>query len=140
MKKNVLIVSSGFYPEVEKLLLLGACEALNQAKLSFDVIKVPGALEIPTAIYLNKKNYDAFVALGCVIRGETFHFEVVSLESARGLMNLSINYGLIIGNGILTVENYKQAIKRAEPQKLNKGAGAVIAIESLLRIKNGGKN
>jgi 6,7-dimethyl-8-ribityllumazine synthase len=134
--QKILIVSSSFYPEIENMLIEGAKQELVRQGFAFDIIKVPGALEIPSAIYLKKDKYLGFVALGCVIKGETFHFEVVANESARGLTNLATQYGTIIGNGILTVDNYKQGFKRADTKKLNKGAFAANAVISLIKIAN----
>jgi len=118
-KTKLLIVEARFYDDLADGLLDSAKEALNEAGASYDVVTVPGALEIPGAIGLAHQaaqksglRYDGFVALGCVIRGETYHFDIVSNESARGLMDLSIRDGLAIGNGILTVENEEQAWAR----------------------------
>ena len=132
--KKILIVSSSFYPEIENMLIDGDKNELEKQGFDYDIIKVPGALEIPTAIYLKKDKYLGFVALGCVIKGETFHFEIVANESARGLTNLTTQYGTIIGNGILTVNNYKQGLKRSDTKKLNKGADAASAVISLLKL------
>jgi 6,7-dimethyl-8-ribityllumazine synthase len=109
---------------------LGAADAI------FDRLEVPGALEIPAAIGLAADQYDGFVALGCVIRGETYHFEIVAQESARGLMDLSVNRGLSIGNGILTVENEEQAMARASHDRLDKGGDAVRACLALIDVKS----
>jgi len=140
-KLNILLVCSPYYKIITKNLIKGASEVLNSKSINFDIIYVPGALEIAPAIKListkkNKnKSFDGFIALGCVIRGETYHFEVVANESARCLCELAIKDLLPIGNGILTVENEKQAFDRADPKKLNKGAGAVLACLSLIEIK-----
>jgi 6,7-dimethyl-8-ribityllumazine synthase len=98
---------------------------------------VPGALEVPTAIRLaaDSGRYDGFVALGCIIRGETYHFEIVCNESARGIMSLGMAEGLAIGNGILTVENMDQALDRADPERQNKGGGAAEAALALVRLQ-----
>ena len=133
---HLLIVEARFYDDFADELLKGAGEALTAAGATYDVVTVPGALEIPGAISLaaDTGRYDGYVALGTVIRGETYHFEVVSNESARGIMALTMD-GLAIGNGILTVENEAQAIVRADPQQLNKGAGAAEAAMALLAIR-----
>jgi 6,7-dimethyl-8-ribityllumazine synthase len=123
-RTNILIVEARFYSHIANALLDGATAALDAAGASFERISVPGALEIPPAIALaarSDKGYDGFVALGCVIRGETYHFEIVSGESARGLMDLGVRNGLCIGNGILTVENEEQALVRASATGSDKG-------------------
>jgi 6,7-dimethyl-8-ribityllumazine synthase len=142
MNPNVLIVEAPFYPHISRLMLTGATEALKEAGAEFDSVAVPGALEIPPAIGFAVKggghggrSYDGFVALGCVIRGETFHFDIVAMQSARALTDLGVNYGLCIGNGILTVENEDQALKRADPALGNKGANAVRACLALIELK-----
>jgi 6,7-dimethyl-8-ribityllumazine synthase len=131
-----LIVEARFYEHLNDMLIAGARAELEGAGHLVDVLTVPGALEIPGAIALAAESgrYDGFVALGVVIRGETFHFEIVAGESARGVMALTMD-GLPVGNGILTVENEAQAIVRADPVQLNKGAGAAEAAMRLLRIK-----
>ncbi len=123
-----LIVEARFYGHLNDMLIEGAKAALDEAGHKADVITVPGALEIPGAIAMAAETgrYDGFVALGVVIRGETYHFEVVSNESARGLMALTMD-GIAIGNGILTVENEAQAIVRADPAQSDKGGGAAKA-------------
>ena len=120
---------------------MGATEVLISKSINYKVLYVPGALEIPSAIKLtydksiDKPCFNGFIALGCIIRGETYHFEIVSNESARSLSDLSVKYSLPIGNGILTVENKCQALERSDPKKLNKGAGAALACLSLIDIK-----
>ena len=130
-----LIVEARFYAHLNDMLIAGAKAALEDAGHKADVITVPGALEIPGAIAMAAESgrYDGFVALGVVIRGETYHFEVVSNESARGLMALSMD-GIAIGNGILTVENEAQAIARADPAQGDKGGGAAKAAVAMLEI------
>src|SRR5438067_8383408 len=132
-----LIVEARFYDHLNDLLVSGASEELRAAGHEFEVISVPGALEIPGAISFASKSgrYDGFVALGVVIRGETYHFEVVSNESARGLMALTLD-GLPIGNGILTVENEAQALTRAKPDEKNKGGEAAKAAIAMLELKS----
>jgi 6,7-dimethyl-8-ribityllumazine synthase len=133
---TVLIVEARFYPHLNDMLLDGARTAIEAAGHKHETITVPGALELPAAISLAAKSgrFCAFVALGVVIRGETYHFEVVSEESARALMDLTLD-GFAIGNGILTVENEEQAIVRADPKQLDKGGHAARAALSLLEIR-----
>jgi 6,7-dimethyl-8-ribityllumazine synthase len=143
MSANILIVEARFYEHISDSLLDGAGAALEQAGAQFDRIAVPGALEIPAAVLFAAKasegagkTYDGFVALGCVIRGETYHFEVVSNESARGLGDLALHHGLCIGNGILTVENEEQALTRARRDGLDKGGDAARACLALIDLKS----
>jgi len=134
---KVLIVEARFYAHLNDMLLDGARTALQEAGHDYEVVTVPGALEIPAAIAMAVEtgNYDAFVALGVVIRGETYHFEVVSNESARAIMALTLD-GIPIGNGILTVENEAQAIVRADAEQLDKGGGAAKAALAMLGLKS----
>ena len=133
---HVLIAEARFYAHLNDMLLEGARGAIKAAGHSHETITVPGALELPGAIALAAESgrFDAFVALGVVIRGETYHFEIVAGESARGLMALTMD-GLAVGNGILTVENEAQAIARANPNHANKGGGAAEAALALLELK-----
>lgn len=133
---HVLIVEARFYEHLNDLLLAGARAAIEAAGHSHETITVPGALEVPGAVALAAESgrFDAFVALGVVIRGETYHFEIVAGESARGLMALSMD-GLAIGNGILTVENAAQALTRARPDEKDKGGEAVRAALAMLELK-----
>jgi 6,7-dimethyl-8-ribityllumazine synthase len=133
---HVLIAEARFYAHLNDLLLAGARSVLEAAGHTHETITVPGALELPGAIALADESgtYDAYVALGVVIRGETYHFEIVAGESARGLMALTMD-GVAVGNGILTTENEAQAIARADPAQLNKGAGAAEAALALLDLK-----
>ena len=133
---RVLIVEARFYEGLNDLLLAGARAAIEAAGHRHETVTVPGALEIPAAVALAAETgrYEAFVALGVVIRGETYHFEVVANESARGLMALSLD-GLAIGNGILTVENEAQALARARPEEKNKGGEAAVAALAMLALK-----
>ncbi|MGL4541673.1 MAG: 6,7-dimethyl-8-ribityllumazine synthase [Polymorphobacter sp.] len=133
---HFLIVEARFYDAIANALLGGAQAALAAANATFEVISVPGALEIPAAIGLAAESgaYDGFVALGTVIRGETYHFEVVASESARGLMALSLD-GLAIGNGILTVENEAQAWARARVTEKDKGGEAAKAALAMLALR-----
>jgi 6,7-dimethyl-8-ribityllumazine synthase len=131
-----LIVEARFYDHLNDMLIAGARGALEAAGHSVEVVTVPGALEVPGAIALAAESgrYDAFVALGVVIRGETYHFEIVAGESARGIMALTMD-GIAVGNGILTTENEAQAIVRADPKQANKGAGAAEAAMALLKLQ-----
>ncbi|QIG78492.1 6,7-dimethyl-8-ribityllumazine synthase [Stakelama tenebrarum] len=133
---RVLIVEARFYGELNDMLLKGARDAVAEAGHQFETITVPGALEVPGAIAMAAETgrYDAFVALGIVIRGETYHFEIVSNESARGLMALTMD-GLAIGNGILTVENEQQALVRADPGQKDKGGEAAKAALAMLVLR-----
>jgi 6,7-dimethyl-8-ribityllumazine synthase len=139
---RVLIVEARFYDAIADELLRGARAAVEEAGASADVLTVDGALEIPAALAialdgasLAGRPYDAAVALGCVIRGETGHYDIVAGESARALMDLSVARALPLGNGILTVENEEQAWTRARVNELNKGGGAAEAALAVLRIK-----
>ena len=134
---RILIVEARFYSHLNDLLLEGARAAIEAAGLSHETVTVPGALEIPGAVALAAESgrYDAFVALGVVIRGETYHFEIVAGESARGLMALSMD-GLAVGNGILTVENEAQALTRAKPDEKDKGGEAAKAALAMLALKS----
>ena len=133
---NFLIIEARFYDHLNDLLIEGARAALKGAGHKVAVITVPGALEIPGAIALAEQSgqYEGFVAIGVVIRGETYHFEIVAGESARGIMALTMD-GFAIGNGILTVENEAQALVRADPKQSNKGGEAAKAAMALLALK-----
>ena len=131
-----LIVEARFYDHLNDMLVAGARAALKAAGHSAEVVTVPGALEIPGAIALADQSglYDGYVAIGVVIRGETYHFEIVAGESARGIMALTMD-GVAIGNGILTVENETQALVRADPKQMDKGGEAAKAAIALLALK-----
>jgi len=139
---RILIVEARFYDDLADALLEGATDALKARGVQYDVVTVPGALEVPGAIaaaeeagrYPTAPRYDGYVALGCVIRGETYHFEVVSDQSAAGLMTLSIK-GLSIGNGILTTEDEDQAWARARLSEGDKGGGAARACLEMIALK-----
>lgn len=131
---RVLIVAAPFYRDIADNLIAGARAALKAGGCRADLIEVPGALEIPTAIRLAEGRYDGFVALGCVIRGETTHYETVCNDSSRALTLLGIERAICLGNGILTVENRAQAEVRADPTKMNKGGGAAEAALHLMKI------
>ncbi len=132
-----LIVEARFYDHLNDQLIAGAKAALKAAGHQADVITVPGALEIPGAIVLadQAQLYDGYVAIGVVIRGETYHFEIVAGESARGIMALTMD-GMAIGNGILTVENEAQALVRADPKQKDKGGEAAKAAIALLELRS----
>ncbi len=136
--KKILIVVARFYNDLADELLKGATAELNKRKIEYEVVDVPGAFEIPAAIAFaikGKKKYDGYVALGCVIRGETTHYDYVCGESARGLQELAIRKRVAIGNGILTVENDEQAWARAGTKKKNKGKAAAIACLQMIELK-----
>lgn len=150
---KVFIIQANFYKDISALLLEGAEEAIKNQNIfaesiDYEIISVDGALEIPTAINIiansiaknsnieiSKINNIAFVALGCVIRGETSHYDIVCNESARGINNLAINHLLPIGNGIITVENHQQATARASKLQKNKGGFATLASLKMLKLK-----
>jgi 6,7-dimethyl-8-ribityllumazine synthase len=133
---TILIAEARFYPHLNDMLLAGARKAIEAAGHSHETIAVPGALELPAAISLAAKSgrFCAFVALGVVIRGQTYHFEIVSEESARALMDLTLA-GFAIGNGVLTVENESQAIERADPGQGDKGGHAARAALALYELR-----
>jgi len=139
----VLIVEARFYEELADQLLAGARAALEEAGAEVTVVTVPGALEIPAAVGFAHEaghrsigvRYDGYVALGCVIRGETHHFDIVANESARALMDMSVNYRLALGNGVMTVETEAQAEARADPAALDKGGDAARACLAMIAIR-----
>jgi 6,7-dimethyl-8-ribityllumazine synthase len=143
-KIRILIVEARFYSDLADELLRGAADALEAYGATYEVVTVPGALEIPAAIAFAEEGghrpagavrFDGYVALGTVIRGETYHFEVVSNESARGLMELSLGKRLAIGNGILTVEDEAQAWARARASEGDKGGGAARAALTMVALR-----
>jgi 6,7-dimethyl-8-ribityllumazine synthase len=131
----ILLAEARFYPALNDMLLAGARSAIEEAGHAHETITIPGALELPAAISLAARSdhFCAFVALGVVIRGETYHFEIVAGESARALMDLTLQ-GFAIGNGILTVENEEQARARADPRRGNKGGDAARAALALYEL------
>jgi len=141
---RILIVEGRFYDHIADALLQGAKAALSEAGAEFEVVSVPGALEVPPVIAMAEEDarrpagvsYDGYVALGCVIRGETFHFEIVAGESARGLMDLAVGRRLAIGNGVLTVETEAQALARALPDQGDKGGAAAKACLAVIGARN----
>jgi 6,7-dimethyl-8-ribityllumazine synthase len=139
---KLLIVEARFYDHLADALLEGAKAALDEAGASYDVVTVPGALEIPAAISFaldaaeeGGTDYDGFVALGTVIRGETYHFEIVANESARALMDLSMEESIAVGNGILTTENEQQALIRARRREGDKGGFAARAALAMIALR-----
>jgi len=141
-KAHLLIIEARFYDDLADALLEGAKAALDEAGATYDVVTVPGALEIPAvisfamdAIENDGTEYDGFVALGTVIRGETYHFEIVANESSRGLTNLAIQESLAIGNGILTTENLDQAWARAKRSEGDKGGFAARAALTMIAVR-----
>lgn len=132
---KIMVVEARFYDDLADMLLAGAKAEINAIGASADVFTVNGALEIPAALKAGLGRYDAFVALGCVVRGETTHYDTVSEESARGIMDLSLRYDMPVGNGILTVENKDQAVKRADPAQKDLGGKAVRAALSVYDIQ-----
>ena len=139
---RVVIVEARFYDDLQDALLAGAKAELDAAGFGYDVVSAPGSLEIPPAIAIaldaakrNGRDYDGAIALGCVIRGDTFHFEIVSVESSRALMDLSVARSLPLGNGIITVDTDAQAWARAKPSELDKGGDAARAAIAMIRIK-----
>lgn len=139
---RVLVIEARFYDDVADALLDGARRALSAAGAEASFVTVPGALELPAAIAIlldgaraAGRPFDAVVALGCVIRGETSHYDTVANESARGLMDLSVRERLPLGNGILTVENHEQAMARARADDMDKGGGAARAALTIFALK-----
>jgi 6,7-dimethyl-8-ribityllumazine synthase len=139
----MLIVEARYYDNISEELLRGAMRVLEEAKARYDRITVPGTLEIPAAIAIatdaarrRGAPYDGVVALGCVIRGETYHFEIVSNESARALMDLAVKERLAVGNGILTAENEAQALVRARAEEGDKGGSAARAALAMAALKH----
>ncbi|RIK88778.1 MAG: 6,7-dimethyl-8-ribityllumazine synthase [Hyphomicrobiales bacterium] len=140
---RILIVEARFYDDLADALLAGAKAALDDAGARYDVVTVPGALEIPAAISFaldaaeeDGVDYDGFVALGCVIRGETYHFDIVANESCRALMELAVDESLAVGNGILTVENEAQAWARARREEGDKGGFAARAALTMIALRD----
>ena len=135
--KKILIINSNYYKNISKNLVLKAKNKLHSEKFKISILEVPGVYEIPIAIKKNIKKFDGFVALGCVIKGRTPHFDLICSSTFRAILDLSINYSKPIGNGIITALNLKQAYQRSEKlnNKKNKGSEAAIAVISIL--KNG---
>ena len=136
-KLKICIVSAPYYKDITENLIRGALNVLKRINADTEIVEVSGALEIPTAIKLMENQFDGFIAIGCVIRGETTHYEIVSTESSRGLANLGLEK-VCVGNAILTVENRLQAEKRADPKVFDKGGEACNALLSIIKIKRRG--
>ncbi len=136
-KLKICIVSAPYYKDITENIIRGALNVLKRINADTEIVEVSGALEIPTAIKLMENQFDGFIAVGCVIRGETTHYEIVSTESSRGLANLGLEK-VCIGNAILTVENRLQAEKRADPKVFDKGGEACNALLSIIKIKRRG--
>ena len=139
IKGKVLIIISKYYKDISENLLKSAVNFLKEKSILYDIVEVPGALEIPQMFNLqiniskNKKFfYEGYIALGCVIKGETYHFEIVSTETNKGLMNTALKHSCLLGNGVITAYNYDQALKRS----LDKGKEAAQACYELIKIKN----
>jgi 6,7-dimethyl-8-ribityllumazine synthase len=139
---RILIVEARFYDDIADALLTGATKVLKEAGAQFDCLTVPGSLEIPCAIAIGldearrrRRAYDGAVALGCVIRGDTIHFDIVAHQSARGLMDLSVARRMPIGNGIITVDTEEQAWLRARPEEQDKGGDAARAALAMVNLK-----
>ena len=136
---KILVIEARYYEEISDMLLEGALTVLQEAKAEITKVNVPGALEIPHVISMAEaagSGFDAYVALGCVIRGETTHYDYVCGESARALMDLAVGQQLAIGNGIITVENEKQALARASKDKKDKGGFAASAALKMVKIRS----
>lgn len=134
---RVLLVAAPYHAAIVAMLEAGARRVLDAAGVEVERAEVPGALEIPAAVALAHRlgRFDAHVALGCVVRGETFHFEIVAMESARGLVDLAVREGVIVGNGILTVDSLEQARVRADPAGEDRGGHAALAALRLLALR-----
>ena len=143
IKGKVLIIISKYYKDISENLLKSATNFLDEKSILYDVVEVPGALEIPQMFNLQvnmSKNkvfsYEGYIALGCVIKGETYHFEIVSNETNRSLMNIALKHSCLLGNGVITAYNYDQALKRS----FNKGGEAASACYELIKIKSNNNN
>lgn len=137
-KPHILIIEGRFYTHIADMLLKGAQDYLSVQGVSYETAEVPGALEIPSVLSAAAQSgqYDAFIVLGCIIRGETSHYDIVCNESARGVYAVALAHDLAVGNGILTVENEAQAIVRADPNQKNKGRDAAEAALKVLNYQN----
>lgn len=136
IKGKVLILEARFHEPITEMMVKGAIAVLEQSGVKYERLSVPGSFEIPGAIKFAMNMYDGFVALGCVIRGATSHFEYVCAESARGLMALAMEHNMAIGYGILTCETEAQAIERADPKQLDKGGDAAAACLRMIELKS----
>lgn len=136
LKGKVLILEARFHENITDMMVQGAIAVLEQSGVKYERLSVPGSFELPGAIRFAMNMYDGFVALGCVIRGATSHFEYVCAESARGLMTLTMEHNMAIGYGILTCETEAQAIERADPKQLDKGGDAAAACLRMIELKS----
>ena len=136
MNKKILLVVSSYYKDISKNLISGSTNFLNENNFEYDISDVPGAFEIPFVIKKNINKYLGFIALGCLIRGETYHFEIISNETSRKIIDLSVDYEKPIGLGLLTCETYEQAIIRSDPLQKKKGKEAAFACCSLVNLRN----
>ena len=135
---HILVVDAPYYTEISASLMDGVKEVFHREGASYDYVEVPGVLEIPAAVAMaisSDKNYDGYVVIGCVIRGETTHYDIVANESARALMDLTVEHRIALGNGIQTVENEAQAWARAKKTEKNKGGGAAQAALDMISLK-----
>lgn len=135
---HFLVVDAPYYTEISASLMEGVRSELEKADATFEYVSVPGVLEIPAAVSIavhSSKSFDGYIVIGCVIRGETTHYDIVANESARALMDLSVQHNLALGNGIQTVENEAQAWARAKVSEKNKGGGAAIAALEMVALK-----
>ena len=135
MNKKILMVTSNYYKDISQNLIKGSYQHCLINNIDSNIIEVPGSFEIPFVINKNRDLYDGFIALGCVIRGETYHFEIICNQVSKKIMDLSIEINKPIGFGILTCENTEQAIKRSDPSQGNKGFEAAKACIDLLNLK-----
>ena len=133
MNKKILIVSANYYKEISKNLELGSTNTLNQNGYDYEIINAPGCFEIPYLIKKNIKKYKGFISLGCIIKGDTYHFEVIANETSRKIMDLSIEFNAPIAFGVLTCYDLEQAIIRSDINKKNKGQEAALACIELLK-------
>ena len=135
LKGKVLILEARFHEPITEMMVRGAIAVLEESGVKYERLAVPGSFEIPGAIKFAMNMYDGFVALGCVIRGATSHFEYVCAESARGLMALTMEHNMAIGYGVLTCDTEAQAIERADPKQLDKGGDAAAACLRMIELK-----
>ncbi len=133
MSKKILIVSSNYYINISKSLETGAIKTLNENKIEYELINAPGCFEIPYLIKKNLNNYDGYIALGCIIKGDTYHFEIIANETTKKIMDLSVDNLIPIGFGIITCYNLDQAIIRSDINQKNKGREAALACINLLK-------
>ena len=133
MNKKILIVSSNYYKDISNNLERGAIDTLKENGFVYELINAPGCFEIPYLIKKNLNNFDGFIALGCIIKGETYHFEVISNETARKIMDITVDNLIPIGLGVLTCYSLDQAVIRSDVNKKNKGREAALACISLLK-------